>query len=258
MKTGTAIHVQIDGKSIVVPPGTAVLDAAKQLGISIPTLCHHEALTRQAGCRICIVELSIEKRGRTIRWMDASCVCPVEDGLVVHSNSPRVRKQRKILLELLLSRAPEAPVLLELAKEYGAQPGRFQSIDKGASNCILCGLCVRACNEGINAGGLGMVFRGVRKKVVSPLHMTKDVCIGCTACAYVCPTHAVKTKEEPDCVRMVTWETDLPTGRCRQCGKPVSSVRQREQLRKKLIISGDVLDLCPQCRRTLLSANQKN
>jgi NADH dehydrogenase/NADH:ubiquinone oxidoreductase subunit G len=249
MSAETMVSLRIDGRNISAPKGTAVLDAAKLLGIHIPTLCHHEALTRQATCRICIVELSIEKRGRTHQWMDASCVYPIEEGLVVLTNSPRVRAQRKILLELMLSRAPEAPVLLELAKEYGAEPGRFESIDKGKSNCILCGLCVRACSERINAGGLGFAFRGVRKKLVSPLHIAKDVCIGCTACGFVCPTNAIKIEQERSCMHMVSLKTDLPLRQCSRCGAPIASVRQHEQVRETLALSDSVLELCPDCRR---------
>src|SRR5210317_1594158 len=96
------VKITVDGQEIEVPVGSTVLEAARKLGIEIPRLCHHEALSMQASCRICLVEMSVERRGRTYNWVDASCVYPVQEGLVVKTDTKKIRKERKIILELLL------------------------------------------------------------------------------------------------------------------------------------------------------------
>jgi len=245
------VTIEIDGIKTRVEEGTTVLQAARQIGIEIPTLCYHEALTRYASCRICIVELSIEKRGRMRTWIDASCVYPCQEGLIVKTNSEKVKKERKVILELLLSRAPESKILNELAEKYGARKDRFESVDKGKSNCILCGLCVRTCHELIHADVIGTAYRGIRKKVLSPYNIAQDVCIGCTACAFVCPTGAIKVKLGKDRLDIESWPASLEIVKCKKCGKPVGPKVYIEHLRKEVPLSDEVFELCYECRRKM-------
>src|ERR1019366_5111857 len=132
--------LKIDGKEVTVVPGMTVLQAAQQEGITIPTLCHHEKLEAFGGCRLCIVE--VEARGR--KSYVVSCLYPVEKDIVVRTRSEKVDKIRKMIVEELMAHAPDAPELVRLAQEYGADKDRFE---KKPSFCILCGLCVRYCAE---------------------------------------------------------------------------------------------------------------
>lgn len=243
------LSVTINGLNISVQPGTTVLQAARQLNMDIPTLCHHEALALYASCRVCIVELSIEKRGKTHHWIDASCACPVEHGMMVETDSPKVRKERKVILEFLLSRAPDSEVLLAMAEKYGAQKGRFEALDKGASGCILCGLCVRACNDQVKVGAIGTSRRGVRKKIVSPLGLGQKICIGCTACASVCPTGAIKITEKKESTRFENWNAELKLRPCTECGKRFAPETQCGRIAGKVAVSEAILNRCPECRR---------
>ena len=134
------VVMQIDGKEVKATGDMTVLQAARQAGIHIPTLCHHEKLEAFGGCRMCMVE--VETRGR--KSYVVSCLYPVAKDLVVRTRSDRVDKIRRTILEELLAHAPNSPELVELAREYRADPNRF---DKDPSFCILCGLCVRYCDE---------------------------------------------------------------------------------------------------------------
>jgi bidirectional [NiFe] hydrogenase diaphorase subunit len=148
------ILLQIDGREVGAKKGMTILEAARSAGINIPTLCHHEKLAPYGACRICVVEVG--DRGRTS--LVAACVYPVEQNLVVRTRSEKVDKTRKMILELLLAHAPDAPALQELAKEYGADKDRFE---KESSFCVLCGLCVRYCTEVKKKNAVGFFDRGI-------------------------------------------------------------------------------------------------
>lgn len=175
------MRMQIDNQEVEVTEGMSVLDAARKAGISIPTLCHHEALEPFGGCRLCMVE--IEERGWT--RLVVSCVFPAADGLIVRTRSEKIDKIRKTLLELLMAHAPHSPQLMELGLEYGADANRY---DKQPSFCILCGLCVRYCNEVKKADAIGFVERGITKEISFIPEIAADRCASCKECFPLCPT----------------------------------------------------------------------
>ncbi|MBN2534679.1 MAG: (2Fe-2S)-binding protein [Spirochaetales bacterium] len=249
--------IKIDGKKISLAKGSTVLEGAKMLGIFIPTLCYHEALPPRGNCRLCIVEMSIVKRGRTYSWIDASCVYPVEDGLIVQTDTPKVRRERKLILELLLSRAPDSDVLNKLAVEYDADKNRFVSSDNGDSNCILCGLCVDVCNNLMHSSGIGTAFRGINKKVVSPFNITQEVCTGCLACISVCPTGAIKARFEGENLNIETWNVKLKMLKCHSCGKPFYPGVYVDMLKDKVTMAEELLKKCPECRRKVFRLSVK-
>ena len=179
------ILLQIDGKEVKATEGMTVLEAAKNAGIFIPTLCHHEKLEPYGGCRICIVE--VEVRGWT--KLVVSCVYPVEQDLVVRTRSEKVDRIRKMILELLLAHAPDSPQLLDLAQEYGADKDRFE---KEASFCIHCGLCVRYCAEVKKKNAVGFVDRGIRKEISFIPEIASKECWDCKECFPLCPTSALQ------------------------------------------------------------------
>jgi len=182
------ITLTIDNKKVEVEEGSTILQAAEKLGIKIPTLCHHKSLKPYGACRVCLVELT-GPRGSIIQ---ASCVYPAQEGLVVQTDTERVLKTRRIMLELLLARCPDAPVIKEMAKEYGGEESRFP---KKNEDCILCGLCARVCEERMGVGAVSFVNRGSERKIAVPYDKHSPICIACGACKVVCPTDAVDLSE---------------------------------------------------------------
>jgi bidirectional [NiFe] hydrogenase diaphorase subunit len=243
------VKLRINGREAAVPRSASVLEAAAGLGIEIPTLCHHPALSPQGACRVCIVELAEERGGRVRRWIDAACVCPVSEGLEVSTDSPRVLRERRLIVELLLSRAPESEILADLARRTGAEKGKYVSLDRGESNCILCGLCVRVCNELVGAGGIGTAFRGIHRQVVSPLNEASSVCLGCMACAYVCPTGAIESALADHRLSIPVWGAELDVEACRECGRPLAPRVYLEKLQRNVRLREEIFTLCPECRR---------
>jgi NADH dehydrogenase/NADH:ubiquinone oxidoreductase subunit G len=179
------IILQIDGKEVGAREGMTLLEAAQNVGILIPTLCHHEKLEPYGGCRICTVEVEI--RGWT--KLVTACIYPVEKNLVVRTRSEKVDRIRKMILELLLAHAPDAFELQDLAKEYGADKDRFE---KEASFCIHCGLCVRYCAEVKKKNAVGFVGRGTRREISFIPEIASKECWNCKECFPLCPTEALQ------------------------------------------------------------------
>jgi bidirectional [NiFe] hydrogenase diaphorase subunit len=175
------ILLQIDGKAVKATEGMTILQAAKLAGITIPTLCHHEKLEPYGGCRLCMVE--VEVRGRKNHVV--SCLYPVEKDLTVRTRSEKVDKIRRTILEELLAHAPNSPELVQLAQEYGADRDRFE---KEASFCILCGLCVRYCDEIKQKNVVGFMERGARREIRFIPELAEKECWSCQECFALCPT----------------------------------------------------------------------
>lgn len=182
------ITFKINGKEIGAHPGETILEAASRVGIEIPTLCYHPALTPSGACRLCSVE--IVRRGRT--RMVTSCLYPVEEGLEVQTHSERVLRLRRGLMELLLARCSGLEKVREIAKGLGLAEPRFQLEEE---DCILCGMCVRVCEEISGAKAISAVNRGIKKEVAPPFYDLAETCIGCGGCAYVCPTGAIRIED---------------------------------------------------------------
>jgi len=182
------VSLTIDGNAVEVEEGSTVLQAAEKLGIQIPTFCHHKALAPYGACRVCLVEVE-DERGSKI---EASCTYPAQEGLVVRTNTDRVLRTRKIMVELLLARCPEVEAIKELAAEMGITEPRFP---KKNEDCILCGLCVRVCQERMNVGAVNFVNRGVDKKVAPPYDKHSPICMACGACKLICPAECVDLSE---------------------------------------------------------------
>jgi len=176
------VSMQIDGVQVKAEEGTTVLQAAKQAGIKIPTLCHDDRLAPYGACRLCSVEIKKGERSRIV----ASCVYPVEEGLVVETESPRLQKIRQVILELLRSRSPGLKE--ELAEKYQVDSTR---LDRDPSFCILCGLCVRYCAEVKGANALGFVGRGTERQVVFFPEIALKTCPTCRECFNICPTGVI-------------------------------------------------------------------
>ncbi len=182
------IALKINDKKVEAEEGMTVLEAAKNAGIEIPTLCYHEVLKPYGACRLCTVEITNAGGTR----LTTSCQYPVEKGLVVNTDTPRVVKARKMLIELMLARCPDVPKIQELAQEYGVDKPRFKVKDE---LCILCGLCARMCEEVVGASAISFYKRGFEREVTTPFAEISEACIGCGACAKVCPTGAITLED---------------------------------------------------------------
>lgn len=203
------VHLMINNKKIEVPEKTSILDAARKNGIHIPTLCCIENVHAVGACRICVVEVEGAKT------LQASCMTEATEGMVVHTNSDRVRKARKVLYELILSdhdkdclicKRNQTCELQALGKMLGVDETRFEgariprkedsslSIVRDMSKCILCRRCVTACNEIQGVGILNAQNRGF-KSVISPameLPLSQVNCMFCGQCTVVCPVGALR------------------------------------------------------------------
>lgn len=186
------IRVTIDGQETMVEPDTTVLNAATDLGIAIPTLCHHPALEPYGACRLCTVEVIQNGRSRLV----TSCNYPIRQEMEVRTATDQVVRGRKMIVELLWARCPDAPVFKELGRRYGIRRPRFEL--RQGELCYLCGLCVRFCDEVIGARAISFVDRGVDREVGTPFYAVSEACIACGACEYVCPTGAIKVTDVTD------------------------------------------------------------
>ncbi len=174
------ITFKLNGKTVQGDEGQYVLQVAEKYGVEIPTMCHHKALEPAGMCRLCTVEMFDGRRSRFV----TACNYPIWEGMEINTDSEAVHQGRKLIVELLLARCPEVPLLQKLAKNYGIEKSRFKAED---DTCILCGLCVRMC-EKMGNSAIALTGRGVEMKVDTPFHVQTDVCLACGACASVCPT----------------------------------------------------------------------
>ena len=174
-------RITIDGIEFNAPRGWTILETARYLGLEIPSLCFHEGLSPWGGCRLCMVEISIHGKCRLV----TSCTYPVEAHLHVRTNTEKVKRVQKIILELLIAQCPTSKVLQDLASRIGLNRVRFSP---RWENCIQCGLCVRMCNEQMMAEAVGFSGRGRSIRIDTPFQENSEVCRKCGGCIYVCPT----------------------------------------------------------------------
>ncbi len=248
----------IDRQGIEVSAGSTVLHAIQSAGIPLPTLCYWEGLPPYGACRLCLVEV-IEPFHQVI----ASCAYPAEDGLLIDTHGSRAVALRNLMLEFMLARCPTSDVIRSLASEAGVTSTRFTSDAQPNELCILCGLCVRVCRELVGAAAIGFIGRGDQREVGSPFHLQAEACIGCGACAAVCPTGAVKI-EDVDGQRILhSWNTRVPLKPCPECGQPFAP--EPMIFLRDLVETSEYLShqetgavpwgICPACRRKQAAAH---
>ena len=243
----------IDELAVSVPEGATVLQAVRLAGASLPTLCHWDGLPPYGACRLCLVEV----------WQDAghsqivaACTHPVSEGLQVATRTPQAVALRRLMLEFLLARCPTSGVIRDLAAREGVTAIRFASAASGSRPddlCILCGLCVRVCRDLVGAAAIGFLGRGADRAVAAPFRIQAEACIGCGACAAVCPTGAVQIEDVGGQRFLRTWNTVVPLRPCPGCGQPYAP-EPMAFLAGLADASQHLWGLCPACRRKAAAA----
>jgi NADH dehydrogenase/NADH:ubiquinone oxidoreductase subunit G len=186
------ISLKVNGLNVSVEKGTTLLEAAQFLGFPIPTLCHKDGLSPYGACRLCVVEIG---EGPTAKLV-SSCTYPAAEGLSVRTASSRVVRARRMVLELLLASCPQSKVIQDLASAHGVRDQRFK---QELEDCILCGLCVRMCEEQMMAKAIGFRRRGENRSIGVPFDVKSEECRLCGGCIYVCPACQLRcTYNEPD------------------------------------------------------------
>lgn len=216
------VTVSIDGRRAEVARGTTVLGAARQLGVSIPTLCHYAGISPYGACRICMVEIDTPNGPKQV----ASCSFPVQEGLVVRTETPAVKASRQMVLRLLLAQAPDSPELIRIAQALGVVDTPFEKAQSG--KCIQCGLCVRVCSELMGRSAISIFGRGSERRVTTAYGEPTEQCQACGACALVCPTGAINlstiTARRPK-AHVTSYDQGLTSRPCIDLAHPQASPR---------------------------------
>src|SRR5438270_7181259 len=233
--TKRQVEITVDGKALSVPEGTTILEACRAQAVDTPTLCFLETLTPVNVCRVCVVELEGS------RALVPACSRKVEAGMVIHTDSERVRLSRRVVLEFLASsvEVSTAPQLQEYMKRYGARREKFglraatvaqpEKIDnelyvRDYSKCILCYKCVEACGvDAQNTFAISVAGRGFHAHIATEFEipLTDSACVYCGNCIGVCPTGALMGKTEYDMRKAGTWDESRQTHTetiCPYCG----------------------------------------
>ncbi|MBQ3095330.1 MAG: iron hydrogenase small subunit [Clostridia bacterium] len=220
------VNIKINNVDVQVPAGSTILEAARSVGIDIPTLCYLKDINAIGACRLCVVEV------KGARSLVTACVYPVNEGMEVFTNTPAVRKSRKTTLELIISNHRRECLtcsrsqnceLQKFAKDYGIEEWKFASDDMKAdiedssphlvrdnSKCILCRRCVAACKNMQKISVIGPIDRGFDTHIGCAFDekLANVACIDCGQCINVCPTGALKEKSSLDEVRAAIADPD--------------------------------------------------
>jgi bidirectional [NiFe] hydrogenase diaphorase subunit len=232
------VSLTINGKLVQAKEDEMLLAVIQRMGIDVPATCNHKAVEPFGACRLCTVEIT---RPEWDGWTKhvTSCLYPVEEGLIVSTHTPQVIELRKTIIDLQLARSPKARYIQDLAEQYGIMRTSFEEVLDG-NDCILCGLCTRVCDE-MGFRAISTVGRGHGKEVAPPLHEAPPDCVGCLACAQICPTSFIKYTDTGD--TRTIWDKTFEMLKCEKTGQPTITRAFAEHLAKHRGIPEDYFKL---------------
>ncbi len=246
------VTITINKNQYQAEEGENLLLVALRLKIDIPHLCYEKSLDSYGSCRLCMVEVVTCKKTE----MTPACTVKVYNGLEILTDTPEIIKHRNILFELYLAEAPKSDIIKEMASKYGVTKTRFLKKivhdDPLLGKCILCGLCVRVCNEIMGTCAINFINRGPFTVINTPFYEHNPDCAGCKACANVCPTKAIVFEDVRQERIMRSWsDTIVPLVTCSSCKKPFAPEKLMKKVQASLDpqIIEDIKDMCPECRR---------
>ena len=233
------INITIDGQKKTAKEGSTVLETARSLKIDIPTLCYHKDLSSFGACRLCMVEVKTNGEWK----LTTSCTTPVAEGMEINTGSDKAKESRKFAAGLLYYKYPGDKAVREVAKKLGVEVTE----NGDTQECILCGLCVRACGEIVDVCALTFEDRGLDRNVEEPkIEFDPEKCIGCGSCAFVCPTSYVKMVDTGK--TRTIWDKTFKMAKCSVCGRHFAPKEQLEYISKKTGVSMEKLLVCTSCR----------
>ena len=234
------IDIIIDNKKISAREGQTILQVAKENNIKIPHLCFHPALKPSGSCKLCGVEVT-SPSGKQVVML--SCIIKVKEDIIVKTDSKLVQAKRENAFNKLLQLAPDSSRIRNLAKEFDV------SVTPPPNGCIRCRLCIRVCNEIVEAKALKMV----KTKTGSMVVANAGCCLGCGTCANLCPTRIIKVVDK-DNVRTVSIKDQvigqLPMERCEGCSTMYTTSSFLKHVEEVNLSHPDTKEhhkLCPSC-----------
>lgn len=240
-----SFSMTINGKRVEAHDGELVLAVARRAGIHIPTLCEHKAVEPFGSCRLCMVEVTKEA-WKGWKGLMTACLYPAAPDLIIDTESAAVLHVRRNVLDLLLARCPGSKLIQRLAAEHGIHQTTFTPRDK-PDLCILCGLCTRVCETAATAA-ISTIKRGHDRAVGTPWGTSPPDCIGCLACAHICPTGHIVFAETG--LERTIWERAFALVRCKECGGPLPvTVEQAAFLAKRQQLDPSYFERCEACQR---------
>jgi predicted molibdopterin-dependent oxidoreductase YjgC len=241
------VNFVIDGKKLTAAEGTTALEAARQAGIAIPTLCYVKALRPNKACRLCIVEVQAPGLEKMVA---ASCDLLVAEGMEIITNSQKINAMRENIAAMLLAGLPDNQEIKALAASLGVFATPFTVARHDA--CALCGICIQACQQRIGVSALSYAAKG--GKSVDVVVLDADRCVGCGTCANVCPAGTITVREQKGKRELSLYgqvAATLDMTNCQACGAPFATEKVITMLKDRLKKDALTMDAvyCPACAR---------
>jgi len=231
----------MDGQPVEGKEDGNLLEVALDAGFEIPHLCYNESVKPYGACRLCLVEVGRKGKMR----MTTSCTYPVMEGIEVFTQTEKVKRARRMIIELILAMCPEDKLIQDMAREMGVEEVRFKKENK---DCILCGLCGRVCEEVVGANAIQFAHRGDQREMIPPFGEEAINCIACGACVVICPVNVIRMKEEGDEREITRWKRTLKMKKCKVCGNYFAPWFQLEKFKEQAKLPKDFFDTCYTCR----------